>query len=216
MNRKTTVIGGVLAAVVMAPGIASASFVLDTGTPTGTSSGLYELTPSQWFAAEFTLSTTENITSLSAYLAPLDTSAYQFDIYSGTVTSFTTTRVSSLTALETTSATYTAAGWNTANVNYTLGPGTYWVALEMTSCGSRCTAGLDVPTTGISTSSGTAPAQAFAWYGSTTGSEFTTSNSPDIAVQIAASPVPLPGALWLLGSGLAGLGAVRRRRSQAD
>jgi hypothetical protein len=210
MNPKTALIGGMLAAVLLAPGIASAGFVLDTGAPTSTSGGLYELTTNGWYAAEFTLSTTENISSLSTYMEPLSSTSFQFDIYSST--NFTTTRVTSLSALESTTASYTAAGWNTANVNYTLGPGTYWVALEITSSAGRNGTGIDLATTGISTSSGTAPAQAFAYYGSSTNSLFTTSNAPGIALQIEATPVPLPGAIWLLGSGLAGLGALRRRR----
>jgi hypothetical protein len=209
MNRKTASIGGMLAAVLLAPGIASASFVLDTGTPTSISGGLDVLTTNQWYAAEFTLSSTENISSLSAYLEPLDSTAFQFDIYSNT--NFTTTRIGSLQTLDATPATYTAAGWNTTTVNYTLGPGTYWLALEVTTSAGRGGTGLDLPTTGISTSTGTAPAQAFA-YGAGTGAEFTASNT-GFGVQMAASPVPLPGAVWLLGSGLAGLGALRRRRS---
>ena len=212
MNLKAASIGGMLAAVLVAPGIANASFVLDTGAPTSTSGGVYELLPGQWYAAEFTLANTENISSLAAYLEPLPSSAstaFQFDIYSGT--NFSGTRVGQLTALDTTSATYAASGWNTTNVNYTLGPGTYWLALEVAAGPPRTVVGFDLPTTGISTSSGTAPAQAFAYYG---GSSFNASNV-GIGVQISASPVPLPGAVWLLGSALAGLGVLRRRRAPA-
>jgi hypothetical protein len=212
MNRnKRILIGGALSAVLLAPGIASAGFVLDTGAPTGTTTDS-ELTTTQWFAAEFTLSGTESITSLSAYLNPLNSTSYTFDIYSGNA--FTTTRVGSLSVLDTVSATYTTSGWNTTSTNFTLGPGTYWVALEMTGSG-RGPFGLDLPGTGISTTSGTAPAQGFAFYSSTTGGVFTTSNAPGIGIEITGtgSPVPLPGAIWLLGSGLAALGAMRRRRS---
>jgi hypothetical protein len=211
MNRKTALIGGALAAVLLAPGIASASYVLDTGIPTSTSGSLV-LTTDGWYAAEFTLSTTENISSLSAYLEPYDSTAFQFDIYSGT--NFLTTKVGSLSALETTAATYTTPGWNTTDVSYTLGPGTYWVAVEITSSAGRGGTGLDLPTTGISTSTGTASAQAFAFYGSSTESLFTSSSTtPGFGVQIEASPVPLPAAVWLFGSGLAGLAGLRRRRS---
>jgi len=212
MNMKIISFGGtLLAAALLAPSLASASLVLDTGTPTSTSGGL-ELTQTGWYAAQFTLTSTENISSLSAYLAPLDSTAFQFDIYSST--GFLATRVGSLTALETISANYTAPGYNTSNVNFNLGPGTYWLALEITSSAGRGGTGLDLPTAGISTSSGSAPAQAFAFYGASTEGEFAATSS-GIGVQIQAAPVPLPGAAWLLGSALVGLGALRRRGARA-
>jgi hypothetical protein len=208
---KTALIGAALSAILLAPGMASASFILDTGAPTSTTGGS-ELTNTEWFAAEFTLSNTESISSLSAYLAPLDSTAYQYDIYSGT--GFTTTRATSLVALDQVSATFTTTGWNTTNTSgITLGPGTYWVALEITASAGRGGTGLDLPSTGISTTSGTAPAQAFAYYSTTGGSTFATSSTAAFGIQIAATPVPLPGAAWLLGSAVAGLGLLGRRRA---
>ncbi len=84
MNPKTTLIGGALAAILLAPGIASADFVLDTGTPTGTGGPLV-LSSSQWEAAAFNVTAGETITSIAAYLTqgsgqPGDT--FTFDIYS--------------------------------------------------------------------------------------------------------------------------------------
>ncbi len=35
----------------------------------------------------------------------------------------------------------------------------------------------------------------------------------DLAFQVVSSPVPVPGAIWLLGSGLVGLAAIRRKRN---
>jgi hypothetical protein len=57
--------------------------------------------------------------------------------------------------------------------------------------------------------------------GSTTGSafEFTSSTggtgAPTAGASLSVSAVPLPAGLWLLGSGLAGLGALRRRKLAA-
>jgi hypothetical protein len=60
---------------------------------------------------------------------------------------------------------------------------------------------------------GTVPAIAYAYLGSGTSSEYTTTGAPAIGLQITAAPVPLPPALWLLGSGFLGLaGTMARRR----
>ena len=208
MKMTTTSFAVGLLAAAFAPGLASASFVLDTGAPTSVSGGLDELTPTQWYAAQFTLTSAETISSLAAYLEPLPSStstAFQFDLYSGS--NFIGART--LTPLDTATGTYTAAGWNTTNVNYALAAGTYWLAIEATPGPPRTVVGFDVPTTGITTSTGTAPASAFAYYG---GSSFSSSNT-GIGLQIQASPVPLPGAAWLFGSALLGLGAMGRRRA---
>ena len=69
MNRKTTLLGGALAAaVLLLPGVASATLLLDTGNPTGTG-GPAELVTASWSAAEFAAQPGENVLSLSAYLS---------------------------------------------------------------------------------------------------------------------------------------------------
>ena len=138
MNRKTTLLGGALAAaVLLLPGVASATLLLDTGTPTGTG-GPAELGTASWSAAEFAAAAGENVLSLSAYLSPgLGTSGdtFTFDIYSDV--GFIGGRSSSLVALASATATYEGGtGWTTAAVNWTApssGDGDFWVALEVTS-----------------------------------------------------------------------------------
>jgi len=213
MNTKTTFIGGALLAVLLAPGIASASFVLDTGTPTGT--GAPEiLSTAQWVAGEFSITAGQTVTALSAYLTqgvgqPGDT--FAFDIYSST--GFTG-RSSGRTLLKTVTATFAANGWNTAAVNWTpTTTGNYWLALQVSS--TTQTKGLDLPVE-TSASTGTVPAGGFAYLGSGTNSQYTTSGALPIGLEVtAASPVPLPATAWLLGSGVFGLGAMARRRRTA-
>jgi len=195
-------------AVALIPGVASASLVLDTGTPDG-STGTFVLSTSSWLAAEFTTTSTENITSLAAYLThgvgkPGDTFTFDID---ASANFLAPTRTSARTVLDSVTGTYTADGWNTTGTNFTLSAGTYWLALQVASTSN--TKGLDAPGES-SAANGTAPAAAFAYAG--TNGEFTVSGAPAIGLQIAANPVPLPASVWLLGSALlAALGWANRR-----
>lgn len=210
MKTKSLLMGAAVAAVALVPGMASASFVLDTGVPAGGSS--YVLSSAQWVAGEFAVTAGTDITDLSAYLTQGAGSVgdtFTFDIYS-TATSFTG-RANSRSSVFTATGTFTQNGWNTTAVNWTpTATGDYWLALQVGPTNS--TKGLDLPSE-TSASTGTAPALGFAYLGSGTSGEYTTVGAPSIGLQVtAASPVPLPPALWLLGSGLLGIGALARRR----
>lgn len=52
-----------------------------------------------------------------------------------------------------------------------------------------------------------------ALYGWTTVEGETLSNAYELSLTIMHAPVPLPGAIWLMGSGIAGLVALRRRNT---
>lgn len=215
MNKKITLLGGVLAAALLSPGIASASFLLDTGIPDGTGGAPSVLNSSQWFAAEFSATAGDTISSISAYLtsgpgqAANVPNTFTIDLYSD---SNFTGRSTSRVLVDTAQATFTGDGWNVTSVNWAplTTSGNYWLALQVGA--GDGTNGLDLPTESAALT-GTQPAVAFAYLGSNTSGKYTTSGAPTFGVEV--STVPIPAALWLLGSGLLGLGVVGRRNRKS-
>jgi len=206
---QSALLTAAVAASCLAPAIANASLVLDTGTP-GAGSSSNSVNTSQWFAAEFYLSAGETVNSLSAYLTGTTGETYTLDIYSAN--GFTSNRTYSGSQDYTTTGTLTTNNaWNTTSTDWTAATsGYYWVALEETS--SPRGFSLDLLST---TNNGTAPAAAFAYLGSSTNSEFVSNGAPDVAFQVNATPVPLPMPALLLGGGLLGfIGVAQRRRAQ--
>lgn len=197
-----------LALAALEPGIASASYLLDTGTPT-TGAASVILNASDWYAAEFTVTAGETITQLSAYMGTdLQTSgSFTWNLYSASGTFLGANRES---PTDTVAGAFAASGatggtgWNSVAVDWTPAAGLYWIALQVSSPSQ--TTGIDLPE---STNSGTAPAGQFAFAG--TNARFATAGAPAIGLQVSA--VPLPAAVWLFGSGLLGLGSVIRRRA---
>ena len=211
MNAKTMILGGALASLLIAPGLASAAFVLDTGAPSSdTGAPVSVLSTSQFLADEFSVAAGLNVTSLSAYLTegvgqPGDT--FTFDINSSA--GFTSRPSSRPAPVFTATGTFSANGWNSASVDWVpASTGTYWLALQVGS--TTQTKGLDAPGLGISTTSGSAPALGFAYAG-TTG-QYALSSAAPVAMEITAAPVPLPATAWLFASGLFAVGGFARRR----
>jgi hypothetical protein len=207
MKKIHLIAAAVTAAVALVPGIASASFLLDTGTPqTGAGAPLPTvLNLTDWWAAEFTVGSGETITQLGAYLTQGtgNGNAFTWDLYSTNGTFLGAGREA---PTDTIAGTYAPnpSGWSVTNVNWTVSPGTYWIAMQVSNTSQ--TTGLDLPVES-STTTGTVPATEFAFAGS--NGRYSKSNT---GVGIEVSTVPLPAAAWLFGSGLLGLGAVGRRR----
>ena len=142
-----------------AAGEAQASFVLDTGTPAGSSQLV--LSTAQSFAAEFSIGAGVNVTTLSAYLTPNTGNAntFEFEIFSNSpsfIGARSPTLVYSTAAMVT--ATSSTPGWDSVAVNWTpTTGGNYWLAILEPNVGTT----LDVQSE-TSTGTGTAPALAFA------------------------------------------------------
>jgi hypothetical protein len=189
----------------IAPNLASAALVLDTGTPTSSSMGS-TLDGNDYYAAEFNLGSGSTINSIQAYLtagSDQPGATFTMAIYGSDLL---TNRFAQ--QLFSGQATYTADGWTgLSGINFTsTTAGNYWVALEVG--GADSAGGLTLPQT--AGGGGTAPALAFAF---NSGGGYATAGALPFGVQVdATTPVPLPAAVWLLGTGLVGLGSRARRR----
>jgi hypothetical protein len=203
MNTTKTAFAGVILAAFLAPGAANAAFVLDTGVPTG--AGLPStLDGNDYYAAEFTLGSGQTITGIQAYMtAGLDQPGATFTVDLYSASDFGTRTASPVYSSQ---ATFTADGWNgLSNLNVSgLAAGNYWAALEVGASDSAT--GLELPVPGAN---GTVPALGYAF---NAGSGYTSVGAQPFGAEVTVAPVPLPAAVWLLGSGLLGLGAARRGR----
>jgi hypothetical protein len=179
------------------PAAAHASFVLDTGTPTGAST--YALLTSP-YDVEFAANPGETITSIAAYLTvgsgqPGDNVLFEI---------FTAAGISNRNAVPvySTEATFHANGWTSASASWTPSAAAdYWLVVAPVTGQT----GLDLPGE-ASQQTGTVRALGF---GVGTGSTYRTSTA---AIGVEVSAVPLPPAAWLMLFGLGALGWVTQRK----
>jgi hypothetical protein len=187
-----------------AAGEAKAAFVLDTGTPTGGSQLV--LSTAQSFAAEFSITAGQTVTSLAAYLKPNTGNApsFEFEIFSNSP-SFLTNRNPTLVYSVSFNGSSLASGWNSVAANWTpTTTGNYWLAILEPNTGTT----LDVQSE-TSTATGTVPALEFAST-NTPGNRY---NAFGTGIGLEVNAVPLPAAAWLMLSGLGGLAASLRKRN---
>ena len=128
MNTKT-LLAAALATALFAPAMASAAFVLDTGTPTAGSVLGSVLDSGDFSAAEFNLSAGSTVTGIQAYVSNaegLDSAGDTFTLAIYSAAGFLNAR--SPTPLFSTQATYENDGWTgLSNLSWTAtSGGQYW------------------------------------------------------------------------------------------
>jgi hypothetical protein len=225
MKLTQWIVWALLAQVGLLPAVASADMIVDTGAspntkaadPGATIGGSPFPGTLQFVAGEFTTTRAYDITSLSAFVeqygncsgcAPLE-STFELGLATGPANpSFSafTQLISEPVFLTLFAGT---AGWATTSVpDYLLPAGTYWIVASAKS--TDLTIGLGMPE-GVPN-----PLDAYAYTVNTPNSWQVL--QPTLGFQIEGnpvSPVPLPGGLGLLTSGLAALATLRRSRIRA-
>jgi hypothetical protein len=214
MHTKITFSAAALAAtLVLSPLQAQALDLINTQTPSGGAAGSLTLDSSNWVAEAFAVAGSTQITRIEAYLL---SNSEATDIGKTFTLALYADNASSLPALDFNAdnqgqlfhatATYTGAGWNgLSGLNWTLGPGRYWLALE-SSGDATSTSDLLAPT-------GASPAAlAVAYYAG--GQRYAAASASDtFGLHISATAaVPEPDSLALLLAGAGIMGVIARRR----
>lgn len=174
---------------------ANATLIVNTGTPVGPGFAL-ALDGNDWLAGQVHFNTASQINSIQGYLGGGDNGdSFTISLYDN---------AGSLpgNVLESAAASFSSTGWNGAsNLNWSVGAGDYWVAFEVQGSDTLAF--------------GTAPVGAL---NPLTHTAFNVGSGyqaypMSFGMQVDATPaVPVPAAVWLLGSGLIGLVGISRRK----
>jgi hypothetical protein len=191
--------------------------VVDTGAPGNTwgtifvGGGGQDGEISQWLSGRFTLNQAYDIYEMQGYLNVNVQGDIRIAIYSDSIGGPADTPLFSNTFLSRDSGFY---GWQ-GTIGYAghLDPGTYWISFEAPD-NSLFQGGMGME----SLSSPVMDAEAYKANMGTglgwSGWDVAAQNSGyglGVYARIYGTPVPLPGAFWLLGTGIAGLAAVRKK-----
>ncbi len=106
---------------------ANAALTVDTGTPDGSGFAL-SLDANDWLAGQVTFTNSVQINAINAYLDDMGNGAGTF-----TLALYTDNSVKHVpgSLLNSVSTAFTNTGWNeAANLNWLVGSGTYWIAIE--------------------------------------------------------------------------------------
>jgi hypothetical protein len=210
--KKLLILISFMALFLLQGGTAPGAMILDTGT-NSPSYPSYALRDDTWFAGKFTTSQTWNVGAMEGYIRTFTADMVAVSIYTysgdGTVPAgtplFTKTFQSQPTG---------SVGWQgTTGFAGTLAAGSYWIAFEVRD-GSTFYGSMGAY---AAPPNGAMSPEAY----TSNGEWLFAPNNLDenipvpplyLSVRIAESQVPVPGALWLLGSGLVGLVGWRKFR----
>ncbi len=176
---------------------ANAALLEDTGTPSGPGFAL-ALDGNDWLAGMVHFNASTLISGIQAYLGGGDNGD------SFTVSLYDNTGNLPGNLMGSAGAIFGNTGWNgVSNLNWSVGAGDYWVALEVQ--------GSDTLAFGTAPVGAPHPLTLTAF---NPGSGYQLTNQPlNFGLQVAGETVPVPAAAWLLGSGLLGLAGFARKRS---
>ncbi len=218
MKKLRLLLGmGALFITLLSSGIANAStFILDTGTPTGdpttglafySNNGVY-----QWMAAQFTLGAKYNISTIETYISiAASENVFDISIYDD---NFNRTGLSDTVFIKH-NGSRTAKWAGLKNLDWNLGPGTYWVAFENPNHGLAADEVIYFPR------GADHPVPAYAKKDDFTKKWDTESlqDGWNFGVRIEGEPVPvaanpIPPTVVLFGSGMVGMAALVRRKKR--
>ena len=197
----------VLGMVTMAQG----AIIVDTGeVPAGGEVALSYNNPTQWLAGQFSITQSYTITDVQGYIRQTSWSpgTLTLSIYGdGGIIPDTSTVLfrGQFTVPHPGFYGYAHDWFGISEMNLDLSAGNYWVAFEVRAG--------DTFDHGAMRYGAPEPLDAYAVYNPNYSSDYF-SHGFDVGVKIQGNSVPLPAAVWLLGSGLIGFVGIRKKFSK--
>lgn len=198
LNTKISCVAALLLAFA---GQANAALTVDTGTPDGSGFALL-LDANDWLAGQVTFTNSVQVNAINAYLDDMGNGPGTFTL---ALYGDNSVKHAPGNLLSSVSTMFTNTGWNeAANLNWSIGPGTYWIAIE----------GQDPFSGGFT---GVAPVGApspLAHTAFNDGSGYKSADGLSFGLRVdtvATVPEPATSAMLLTGLGLLGAVSVRRK-----